>query len=562
MTIEKEIALQQHSLPALLSQEVSGKAGAAPSRVYYASGGCLLVIGASTQIGEILESLDPQLRPIALLTDAGNITNLPSGVTCLQGQLLALSGYLGQFHAAIQGKKNPLNLGLLCANDKACFDLVLDLSFSPCLTMEVPPLGYYAPGNDPAAVKHALREIHTLVGTFSKPKFYRYDLAKCVHARKGIQGCTRCIQACPTQAIASRQDRVQVDPHLCQGCATCAVVCPTGAISDSRLVPKDFLETLQIRIRTQIDSEQRPPVVLFHDAANHHPPIETGRDDLPSHVITVQLRELAVAGMETWLNVLSCGAAGVVLLATKRNPTSTRKELQAQLNTVNQLMEGMGYACKRVRLLELHDALHDHTIAELNFPHPEFQTASFHTYNDKRRIVVKALAHLWSQAEAPQSCVTLDVGAPFGEVCVDPDLCTLCMSCTTVCPTRALQRGGRPAEERLEFIEANCVQCAICAAACPENAIVLAPRYHFDHKQRENHHDLHKELAFPCITCGKPFSTRSTVEHMIKKLRNNPFFQGEALNKLKQCPDCRSHGTIIDRLAIPVPASKTRTTRD
>ncbi len=562
MTIEKEIGLQQQPLPELLSHEVTGEAGAAPSRVYYESGGCLLVIGASTRIAEIVESLSHQLRPIALLTDAGNITNLPSSITCLQGQLLQLSGYLGQFHAVIRGKENPLNLGLLCANDKACFDLVLDLSSSPCLTMEVPPLGYYAPGNDPAAVKHALRELHTLVGTFSKPKFYRYDLGKCVHARKGVQGCTRCIQACPTQAIASLQNRVQVDPHLCQGCVTCAVVCPTGAISDNQLVVKDFLETLQVRIRSHIDSVHRRPVVLFHDSANHHMLVETIRYDLPSHVITVGLRELTVVGMETWLNVLSCGAAEVVLLATRRTPNSTRKKLHAQLNTVDQLMRGMGYARKRVRLLELHDALHDHTITEIDFPVPEIQTASFHTYSDKRRIVVKALAHLWSQAEAPQSCVTLDAGAPFGEVCVDPDMCTLCMSCTAVCPTQALQRGGRQAEARLEFIEANCVQCAICAEACPENAIVLAPRYHFDHEQREQHHNLHKELAFPCITCGKPFSTRSTVEHMIKKLRGNPFFQGEALNKLKQCPDCRSHGTIIDRLAFPVPESKHRTTRD
>ena len=556
MTIDKQSGRHQRSLPEPLRALAEGDSAAQHASVNYESFGCLLVIGASTRIAGILESLGPQLRPIVLLTDSKNVASLPQGLTCLQGQLLELSGYLGQFHVAIQGKKNPLNLGLLCPNNKPSIDLILDLSSPPYLTMEVPPLGYYAPGNDPEALKHALLELHTLVGTFSKPKFFRYDLAKCVHGRKGIQGCTRCIQACPTQAIASLQDRVQVDPHLCQGCATCAAVCPTGAIGDSQLQYTELLESLQIRIRSHTTNQRRRPVVLFHDSANHHTLIDTLRYELPSHFITVALRELAVAGMETWLNTLACGAAGIVLLATKRLPAITRRALQVQLQAVIKLLDGLGYSHKRVRILDVRDAMLGPDILHVDCPDPVIDTASFHAFNDKRRIVVKALTHLWYQAEAPRSSITLDVGAPFGEICVDPNLCTLCMSCTTVCPTRALQRGGHQAEERLEFIEAYCVQCAICAEACPEKAIELVPRYHYDQKQREQYRVLHEEPAFPCISCGKPFSTKSTVERMTEILRDNPFFQGEALNKLKQCPDCRSRKNIIDRLTPPARSSK------
>lgn len=39
-----------------------------------------------------------------------------------------------------------------------------------------------------------------------------------------------CVNACPSHAIAYRDDTVQIDQSKCLGCKTCVVACPFGAI--------------------------------------------------------------------------------------------------------------------------------------------------------------------------------------------------------------------------------------------------------------------------------------------------------------------------------------------
>ena len=50
---------------------------------------------------------------------------------------------------------------------------------------------------------------------------------------------------------------------------------------------------------------------------------------------------------------------------------------------------------------------------------------------------------------------------------------------------------------------------------------------------------LHEEEPFECVACGKPFATRSVVERMVERLSSHRMFQGEALERLRMCEDCR-----------------------
>jgi hypothetical protein len=50
---------------------------------------------------------------------------------------------------------------------------------------------------------------------------------------------------------------------------------------------------------------------------------------------------------------------------------------------------------------------------------------------------------------------------------------------------------------------------------------------------------LHEEAVFNCIRCAKPFATQKMIDTMTEKLKDHPMFQGDALDKLKMCEDCR-----------------------
>ena len=130
---------------------------------------------------------------------------------------------------------------------------------------------------------------------------------------------------------------------------------------------------------------------------------------------------------------------------------------------------------------------------------------------------------------------------------VDEGRCTLCMACVSQCPGKALEAGGE--QPQLKFIEENCVQCAMCARTCPENAIAPSPRYLFDLERRRARRILKEEQAFHCVSCGKPFSTRSMIENMTAKLRSHPMFQGAGLRRLQMCEDCRVRAMYVDELS-------------
>ena len=51
---------------------------------------------------------------------------------------------------------------------------------------------------------------------------------------------------------------------------------------------------------------------------------------------------------------------------------------------------------------------------------------------------------------------------------------------------------------------------------------------------------LYEEEPFLCVSCGKPFATKGTIEKMLGALAGkHSMFQGDAAERLKMCEDCR-----------------------
>ena len=518
------------------------------SLVAYASAGSIAII-ANREVGEALASrLGKTLKctlliplaadgpqPGAIADDPGD-SGAGASTRSIHAALAGVSGYLGQFvvKGRVAGEVVDIAPSLLTAHKP--FDIVLDLGEPAQLEREVLPPGYYAPGSDADALERALAEIPELVGEFEKPRYFNYNPDICAHGASGIRACTRCIDACPTLAISSAGERVEVNPYLCQGGGSCATACPSGAITYAFPLAGDLLASLRKILAGYYASGGVAAQVLFYDGEAGREWLRQHAEALPENIIPCEVEEIGALGMDAWLCVLAYGAVAVTMLCVSGTPPSVRRELEEQRLFAAAILAGMGHDPHLIRLQETSDEAALMTALGGATTGQPLEAATFQPQNEKRTNIRLAVEHLYEQAESPAETAPLPTGAPFGELLVNDKTCTLCMACVSVCPASALSDGG--SEPKLNFIEWNCVQCGLCESACPEDAIERHTRFVYDPRLRRASRVLNEDKPFHCVGCGKPFATTRVIESMREKLSGHWMFQKpEAVKRLEMGED-------------------------
>ncbi len=126
----------------------------------------------------------------------------------------------------------------------------------------------------------------------------------------------------------------------------------------------------------------------------------------------------------------------------------------------------------------------------------------------------------------------------------------MCLACVGSCPEAAILDNIEAPQVR--FIEANCVQCGICAATCPEHAITLVPRLDLTPAAKAPR-VLNEAAIFNCVSCGKPLGTQKMIEMMLGKLKGHSMFAAPgALDRLKMCADCRVVDLIKNEKSVDI----------
>ncbi len=458
------------------------------------------------------------------------------------------------------------------------FDLVLDLQTASAFSQHQPPQGYFHVASDAAALTTAVLALRELTGTFDKPKFFNYQHKLCAHSRNEQIGCTACIDVCSTLAIKSDASKkhkpkgalsggVIVEPHLCVGCGACATVCPSGAMGFAYPNTVDQGRRLRTMLaayrnadrpptRSASDVNRSPTLLIHSEVAGTRLLDALGRaarttrrqsghysvQGVPARVLPLAVWHTASIGVDLWLAAIAQGANQVWVLTTDEEAPEYRQALTEQMAVAQALLTGLGYGGQHLRLIDgrgsdlaaLDAALRAAPAAGVARP------AAFAAQADKRATLELALDHLLGQAPTPVDVVPLPAaGSPFGTLVVDPDRCTLCLSCVSACPEAAL--ADNPDQPQLKFIEKNCVQCGLCASTCPEDAITLQPRLWFADggKARKAARVINQMEPYACIRCGKPFGTLLAIQNMVTKLAGHSAFQGAAAERLKMCGDCR-----------------------
>ena len=569
--------------------------------VTFKSAGRLLIIGA-LDAAEQAAALVSDVLDVTLFTQGpGNAGGAQARrFPVLGGRITGLAGWLGAFELQ-WAADNPIDLDLCtrcnacvaacpenaigldyqidlsaCQSHRACvkvcqvagaidftreaaahqerFDLVLDLrpaDATPTFLQHALPQGYFRWDGREMGTLLRLRE---LVGEFEKPKFFAYKQKLCAHSRNETVGCNACVDICSAEAITSDKSRqqIKVNPNLCVGCGACTTVCPTGALTYAYPGATDQGLKLKTLLSTYTAAGGKDAVLLLHSQECGQALVEElGRaaqlkiaHGVPAHVLPVALWHTASTGVDLWLSAVAFGASQIVVLVTSEEAPQYLDGLEAQMAVAQAILNGLGYAGTHLKLLRARNPTDlDAGLQALSHTRQTVPSAAarFAVAQEKRSTLELALDHLIAQAplpaaQRPEAIALPAAGAPLGTIAVNKDRCTLCLSCVSACPASALQ--DNPQLPQLRFIEQNCVQCGLCATTCPEDAIALQPRLLLT-PERSQLRVLNEAKPWACVRCSKPFGTVKAIEAMLGKLSGHAMFQGEALERLKMCSDCR-----------------------
>jgi len=283
----------------------------------------LFVSESKTQAKQAAYAAVEQLKPestslveyksrghVVVIGDAEAIASLGDLPEPLTFETVAFEGNTPTTDIVIEGALGQFLVNVSAQQIKA--DLVLDLSPKSLLSMALKPPGYIASGHDQSELSAAKEELHDLVGTFDKPKYFNYNESLCAHGVSGQAGCTRCIDACPAEAITSLVNKIAVDPFRCHGGGICSTVCPSGAITYAYPKPRDLLTHVRTLVLTflkeitEIDGKTTAPDLVFVTEDER----AQAEQILPAALV-ITVEEIASVGPEIWLSALAWGARSV-----------------------------------------------------------------------------------------------------------------------------------------------------------------------------------------------------------------------------------------------------------
>ncbi|MBR7630760.1 4Fe-4S binding protein [Aeromonas popoffii] len=532
-----------------------------PATVSYQSQGRLLLVGPEDRIRRAASLLPAGVKPTLLVTEpvhdaeAADLEAIFDATASLDALTLrepSLTGYLGQFQlTGLNGQGERIELAAICfpqqtaaISEQPRFDLVADLGRVPLFALERPPVGYLHLFDDDGLAERLagqLAELCALTGIFDKPRYFRLDPEACAFTARGVPGCSRCLDVCPTDALKPVNGRIQIDPHLCQGFGSCATACPTGAIAYHQPDANTSGDYLLRLLKHYREAGGEAPQLLIA-AENEREWVESELTALPANWLPVWVEESASLGIESWFAALAYGASAVCIALGDDAPASVRALVERELASAAVLLAGAGLSADRI-------ALFDTDAGEPVSGQPAVALLEKPLKGDKRENLFAAFDALWQANEGSREPLAVPHGAPYGSVELKEADCTLCMGCVAVCPSRALHAVGHT--PGLNFIEQDCIQCGMCEKACPEQAIVLTPRLQPVPEARRAVQSLKAEEAACCIRCGKPFAPASLIRRIQQKLAGHSHFQNEAAARLLMCEECRVKDVFTALAADP-----------
>lgn len=517
-----------------------------PEAVLFESLGTVLVLGDDASVGEVAEIVARNHRTVVFAPGI-EARAFASHVTAVGRQVTAVQGHLGAFQAEVRSASGVTDIGAASPNPNRFFDMVLDLCRRPLWTSELAPLGYFAPGDGAKEQAAAFEAMLALVGKFTKPRYLSYQTDLCAHGVSGFQGCTRCLDVCSAQAIASAGNMIRIDPYLCQGCATCALACPAGALS-FKFPTRDALGK---RLEQTLSNPDTAKTVLIVHSSQLAASVQA--TIAQQGVLSLVVDPLPAFGDELWLRALALGAGTLVLVADELLSPKSRSVIESRVLQMHAALPALGLA--RDRLVWLHERdlarwLDEYGAKPLgargqnelepvsNGGRPVSRPSGSPSWARYKRLAWIDDVRLLGASVGAETTAVLPAGSSFGQVHVNAQRCTLCFACINLCPTSALKAVDAKTQQ-LVFQESACVQCGLCVVGCPEKALSLQARFAPQTLANMTRTVLHQDEQLACTSCGTPFISRRLLASSLARLKDHPVMAKGGREALMTCPSCR-----------------------